>query len=268
MNQIIRRHLDVTSLTINETTLLLVALWAFSIFWTLKVTLTSTDTKILFSRRFISFFHNTELSYWYLNSLITSSSVTAIVIGISSACGYAISQIEFDGRKVIWYVTLGSFLVPVQALIVNHFFIIYEWGLLNTWLGVILPQLITPMAVIVYKQFFDVVPKDLSAAAIIDGASHWHIFWYIYLPLNWGVTIAMAIIVFIAAWNAFLWPFLAVTKSEFMNVTVGIAQLRSYGISNLTTSIMAGLPTVIIYLLFQRKITEAISVSVSIKYKR
>ena len=115
---------------------------------------------------------------------------------------------------MLWYGILGSFMIPVQALIVNHFFLIYQWGLLNTWLGVILPQLIAPIAVIVYKQFFDSIPQELGEAAFLDGAKHWQIFLNIYLPMNWGVTVALAIIVFIGAWNAFLWPFLAVTKPE------------------------------------------------------
>src|SRR3569833_751454 len=156
-------------------------------------------------------------------------------------------------------------MIPVQALIVNHFLLMNQWKLIKTWLGVILPQLIAPVAVIVYKQFIDTVPKAFREAAQIDGARHWEIFLRIYLPLNWGVTAALGIIVFIGAWNAFLWPFLAITKPELMNVTVGATQIRDYGISELATALLTGLPIAVVYLLFQRRVTEAVMLSAGIK---
>lgn len=268
MNQVGMGRLDLGGLAISIGSLVLVALWAFPVFWAFFATAAPVDATTGFFRTYSNALFDTEFGHWYLNSIVTSSGVTVIVIAISASCGYAISQIEFTGRNLLWFTILGSFLIPVQALIVNHFFLIYQWGLLNTWLGVILPQLIAPIAVIVYKQFFDGIPKELGEAAFLDGAKHWQILVNIYLPMNWGVTFALTIIVFIAAWNAFLWPFLAVTKPELMNVTVGIAQLRSYGVNSLAAAIMAGLPVVAIYLLFQRRVTEAVTLSVDVKYKR
>lgn len=207
----------------------------------------------------------TDLGRWFLNSLITAGGVTVLVLAICSACGYALSQIEFTGRKVLWVVIFASFMIPVQALIVNHFFLMYQWGLFNTWLGVILPQLIAPVAVIVYKQFFDGVPRDFREVAQIDGARHWQVFLWIFLPMNWGVTTALGIIVFIGAWNAFLWPFLVVTKSGLMNVTVGATQFRTWGVDDLTIAVLSGLPVALLYLLFQGRVSQAVSFSAGIK---
>ena len=92
--------------------------------------------------------------------------------------------------------------------------------------GVILPQLIQPVAVIVYKQFFDSVPRDFREAAKIDGANHAHLLFRIFLPMNWGVTAALAIITFIGAWNAFLWPFLVTVTKAVMTVAVVMAQVQ------------------------------------------
>jgi multiple sugar transport system permease protein len=156
-------------------------------------------------------------------------------------------------------------MIPVPALIVNHFFLVYQLGLIGTWLGVILPQLIAPIAVIVYKGFFDNMPSEYREAALIDGARHWQIFLSIYLPMNWGITVALGIIVFIGAWNAFLWPFLAVTKTELMNVTVGSTESWSGNTSELITAVMVALPVAVLYLLFQRRVTDAISFSAGIK---
>jgi multiple sugar transport system permease protein len=125
---------------------------------------------------------------------------------------------------------------------------------------------IAPVAVIVYKQFFDAVPREYREAALIDGAKDWQVLLGVYLPLNWGVTAALGIIVFIGAWNAFLWPFLAITKPELMNVTVGATEIRGmYGIGELAVAILTGLPVAVIYLIFQRRVTEAVAMSAGIK---
>src|SRR5437762_285331 len=82
---------------------------------------------------------------------------------------YAISQLQFPGRRLLWWMILASFMVPIQALIVNHFVIMAGVQLINTLPGIILPELIVPVVVIVYKQFFDSVPREFREAAVIDG---------------------------------------------------------------------------------------------------
>ena len=132
-----------------------------------------------------------------------------------------------------------------------------------------LPQLIHPVVVIVYKQFFDNVPKEFREAAVMDNASEWRILTRIYIPMNWGVTAALSIVTFIWAWNAFLWPFLAVTRTEMMTITVGITQVNdAFGIyyaRQLAAAVLAGLPVALAYLIFQRQVTEAITLSAGIK---
>jgi multiple sugar transport system permease protein len=164
---------------------------------------------------------------------------------------------------------LASFMVPIQTLIVTHFVLMANFGLLNTWLGVILPQLIAPVIVIVYKQFFDSVARDFREAAVMDGANEFQMLFRIFLPMNWGVTTALAIITFIGAWNAFLWPFLAQSSEQMMNVTVGITQVRdAFGVQyarELAAAVLAGLPVALAYLIFQRRVTQAIMLSAGIK---
>lgn len=261
------RRLDAGGLVLAVVTLLLAIAWAFPLLWSIERTVLPRDGGAWSDvvRTYGAILFESQLGRWYLNSLITSGGVTLIVLAISAACGYAISQLDFTGKKLLWFVILASFMIPIQALIVNHFFLMNQWKLVNTWLGVILPQLIAPVAVIIYKQFFDGVPREYREAAQIDGAQHWEIFLRVYLPLNWGVTSALAIVVFIGAWNAFLWPFLIITKPEMMNVTVGSIAFRSYNLGELSVALLIGLPVALVYLLFQRKVTEAIMLSAGIK---
>ena len=103
----------------------------------------------------------------------------------------------------------------------------------------------------------------------MDGASEFQLLFRIYLPMNWGVTTALAIITFIGAWNAFLWPFLATTNENVMTVAVGITQVQdAFGIYYarlMAGAVMTGLPVAVVYLLFQRRVTQAIMLTAGIK---
>lgn len=260
-------------------TVLAAIFWAFPLYWALVTTFKPEQDVVkpgieFWPVRFTfeAYYHvlfETKLGLWYVNSLVTSLSVTVLVLLMSAAAGYAISQLNFPGRRVLWWLILASFMVPIPALIVNHFVLMSQMGLLNTWLGVILPQLIAPVTVMIYKQFFDSVPKDFREAAVMDGATQWQLLFRLYLPMNWGITTALGIITFIGAWNTFLWPFLAITSEDKMNVTVGITQVTdAFGVKyarQLASAVLAGLPVAAVYLLFQRKVTQAIMLTAGIK---
>lgn len=253
--------------------------WAFPLYWAMVTTFKVENDIVqpgieLWPRRFTleAYTHvlfNTKIGAWYINSLVTSLGTTVLVVFMSAAAGYAISQLDFPGRRVLWWLILGSFMVPIPALIVNHYLLMAQFKLINTWMGVILPQLIAPVTVIIYKQFFDSVPREFREAAKIDGATELQLFFRLYLPMNWGITTALAIITFIGAWNNFLWPFLAVTNEQMMNITVGITQVTdAFGVKYarvLAAAMFAGLPVAIVYLIFQRRVTQAIMLTAGIK---
>ena len=114
--------------------------------------------------------------------------------------------------------------------------------------------------------FFGVAPRE---AAVMDGCNEFQLLFRIFLPMNWGVTTALGIITFIGAWNNFLWPFLAATDEKMMTVTVGIRAVQdSFGVAYarlLAGAVLAGLPVAAAYLLFQRRVTQAITLSAGIK---
>ncbi|RWK04904.1 carbohydrate ABC transporter permease [Mesorhizobium sp.] len=266
-------------LVLTLATFVFAIIWAFPLYWAMVTTLKPEyevvqpgvrlwpETFTLEAYTYVLL--NTKIGLWYLNSLVTSAAVTMIVIFTAATCGYAISQLRFPGRRVLYLTIMASFMVPIQALIVTHFVLMSNFGTLNTWLGIILPQLIVPVVVIVYKQFFDSIPRDFREAAIMDGANDFQLLFKIYLPMNWGVTTALAIITFIGAWNAFLWPFLAQSSEETMNITVGVTQVHSaFGVQyarELAGAVLAGLPVALAYLIFQRRVTQAITLSAGIK---
>lgn len=273
------RHLDIGGLVLTLLTVAFAIVWAFPLYWAVVTTFKPEFEVVrpyieLWPEHFTieAYIHvitNTRLGIWYVNSIIISSTVTVLVVFIGATCGYAISQLRFPGRTLLWWLILASFMVPIQGLIVNHFVIIANVKLLNTHLGILLPQLIAPVIVIVYKQFFDSVPRDFREAAVMDGANDFQLLFRIFLPMNWGVTTALAIITFIGSWNAFLWPFLAAKTEMMMTVPVGITEVQDafgvYYARLLAGAVMAGLPVALVYLIFQRRVTQAIMLSAGIK---
>jgi multiple sugar transport system permease protein len=273
-----RRRLDIAGILLTALTAICALLWFFPIYWAIVTSLRyDQDTVTDFGlwpkdptlSGYIFDIENSKLLIWYMNSTITSVSITLVAVFVAACTGYAISQLTFPGRRALWWTILASFMVPVSALIVNHFIIIAGVGLLNSYLGIILPMLLTPVTVIVYKQFFDGLPREFREAAVMDGATEFQLLFRVFLPMNWGVTTALAIITFIGAWNAFLWPFLAAQDETMMTVTVGITAVQdAFGVAYgrvLSGAVLAGLPVALAYLLFQRRVTQAITLSAGIK---
>jgi multiple sugar transport system permease protein len=132
--------------------------------------------------------------------------------------------------------------------------------LLNSYWAVILPQVPTAIAVFVFKQFFDGIPRELEDAARVDGASSWRVYREIVMPLSKPAVSAVAIFTFVWSWNNLLWPLLAMSNPDLMTIPVGLATVQgSYGIRYadvMASAILGALPLVMIFLLFQRRIVE------------
>lgn len=273
------RTLDLVGLIATIVTVVGAILWAFPLYWGVVTSLKPESDVVKAGVKlwpehltFDAYWFaltQTKIGTWYFNSLATSVATTVIVVIMAAGAGYAISQLDFPGRRVLWWMILASFMVPIQALIVNHFILFSQFHLINTLTAVVGPQLLAPVTVMIYKQFFDSVPREFREAAVVDGANDFQLLFRIYLPMNWGITTALAIITFIGAWNNFLWPFLAVTEEDKMNITVGITQVSdAFGVKyarDLATAILAGLPVAVVYLIFQRRVTQAIMLSAGIK---
>ena len=201
-----------------------------------------------------------DLPRWYFNSILTTVVITVLVVFIASMAAYAFSRIPFRGRGIVFWVILAGIMVPAPILIIPLFTEIQTFGMVNTYWAIILPQLASPVAVFVFKQFFDGLPHELEDAALMDGASAWRVYWQIWLPLSRPAIAAVAVFTFVAAWNNFVWPFIAITGTEMMTLPVGLATVQtSYGVHYaqiMATAVLGGLPTLIAFLFFQRQIVQ------------
>lgn len=202
---------------------------------------------------------------WAFNSLWTSLAVTLITLTISALAAYAFSRLDFTGRKWLFAVIIAAIIVPPQVLIIPLFYEMLAFNMIDTYWGLILPQIVAPAMVFILKRFFDAIPIELEDAARVDGAGRLRIFWSIVLPLSRPILASVAIFVFIAAWNNFLWPFLVINDTTLMTLPVGLQTVISaYGVQYaqlMAQAVLAALPLIIIFLIFQKQIVKGVATS-------
>ncbi|ACQ80516.1 binding-protein-dependent transport systems inner membrane component [Beutenbergia cavernae DSM 12333] len=200
---------------------------------------------------------------WMGNSALVAVAVTVLSLVVSTLTAYAFSRLDFPGRKALYVLTIASIMVPTQIFIVPLFDEMLALGLVDTYWGIILPQLIHPAMIFVLKRFFDEVPQELEDAALVDGASRLRIFLGIVLPLSRPIIAAVAIFIFIGAWNNFLWPFIVTNNPALMTLPVGLqAVTPGYGVTfalKMAQAVIAALPLIVVFVFFQRQIIRSIS---------
>ncbi len=260
-------------------TLLLALAWLYPLLWALDTALKQEFQTIemvpswiprpVTLDAFVSVLGSSGLLGWYVNSMIVSLLVTLATIALSSLAAYGFSQLDFPGGRALFWLFLASIMVPFESLVIPLFQFMNRLGLVNTYLGIILPQLTTPLALFIFKRFFDQVPHEFREAAVLDGAGEMQILWRIYLPISSGIVSAVAIVVFIASWNNFLWPFLVITSPRMMTIPVGLTQVQSeFGIhnaANMAMAVLGGLPVALLYLLFQNRVAQGFLAAAGLK---
>jgi multiple sugar transport system permease protein len=250
--------------------IVLAALWAAPLLWALSTALrpeletVSSDFHWLPQTWTLDAFAKTlgagNLVRWLFNSALVALAVTVITMAISLMAAYAFSQLRFRGKGLLFALAMLAFLLPFEALLVPLFRTMNQLGMINSYAGIVLPQVVSPVVIYVFKQFFDGIPADFREAATMDGAGPLRVLWSVYLPLSGNIVWAMAIVTFIAAWNNFLWPFIIVTSNDMMTVPLGLTQTYdAFGVRYaqlMAAALLGALPVALAYVVFQKKVTQ------------
>ena len=206
---------------------------------------------------------DTDILTWFGSSLFISTLTAVGTVLVASLAAYALSRMRFRYRNVVFWLVLAGIMIPGQVLIVPWFREFDALGLLNTWWAVSLPQIPTAIAVFIFKQFFDGLPRELEEVARMDGAGYLRIYRKIIMPLARPAVAAVAIFTFVTSWNDLLWPLLVLSNPDIMTVPVGLATVQgAFGIryaDTMASAILGAIPLVAVFLLFQRHIVEGIA---------
>ena len=199
-----------------------------------------------------------NFSHTVVNSVVITVIKVPLGLLISSMAAYSLARIEWKGQRIIYLVVVFGTMIPFQVMLAPIFGVVNDFHLINTYIGVILPYLAfgVPYQVFILHSFFREVPRELSEAAQIDGASHFIIFWRIFLPVSLPVLAALLILDFVATWNEFAMALVILQDPNMWTLPLGLQSFQSqfsshYGELN-AAIVMTVLPAVIVYLIFQR----------------
>jgi multiple sugar transport system permease protein len=249
----------------------LAIIWLIPLAWALDTALkpnseTTNTTWAIHSPTLDAFwrtFSDTDILRWYGSSLLIACITVVGTVIVASLAAFALSRMRFRYRNVIFWLVLAGIMIPGQVLIVPWFREFDGLHLLNTYWAVSLPQIPTAVAVFIFKQFFDGLPKELEEVARVDGAGFWRVYRRIIMPLARPAVAAVAIFTFVQSWNDLLWPLLVLSNPQIMTVPVGLATVQgSFGIRYadvMASAILGAIPLVAVFLLFQRRIVEGIA---------
>ncbi|NBB84394.1 MAG: ABC transporter permease subunit [Alphaproteobacteria bacterium] len=202
---------------------------------------------------------------WFLNSLIVAGGMTLGVLIVSTTAGYAFARLSFPGKNALLVVTLLGLMVPEQAVFIPLYTMFADFGWHNSYHALILPRVAVPIGVFLMMQFFRGIPKEIEEAAIVEGVGRLQIFRYIMLPLARPAMVTLAILTFLYAWNDYLWPLVSAQRQEMFTITLGLASLQSNfaqseGLGRVMASgVVASLPVVVLFLIFQRYVVQAMA---------
>ena len=191
------------------------------------------------------------------NSVFVALSVTALSLLVNSLAGFAFAKYHFPGRQKIFGFMLTSMMIPAQVAMLPLFILFNKLGLLNNYLGLIIPGLTSMFGIFLMKQFMMSIPDALLDSARIDGASEVKIFWRVVLPLTKPALATLAIFTFMSAWNDFLWPLIVMTQQSMYTLPVALANLTGEEHRTKYELLMAGaviviLPITLVFLAMQR----------------
>ena len=203
-----------------------------------------------------------DLPRTLLNSGIFTGGVLLSTLVLGLLAGYALARLEFRGRGAVFSAMLLILIVPFQLLMIPlYVMIVRNYGLADSYLGMILPFAVNAIAVFIFRQFFLQLPKELFESARLDGASELKILTRIAIPLAKPAILTAVIVTFIGPWNEFLWPFLvtkqlalqplAVALANFIS-TVAARQANPFG-AILAGAVVLAIPAVVLFLVFQRR---------------
>ncbi|MEU7482615.1 carbohydrate ABC transporter permease [Streptomyces sp. NPDC042319] len=205
---------------------------------------------------------NLPMARALLNSTVIAVATTLGTLLLASLAGYGLARIPYRHANAVFYAILGTLMVPAAVTFVPSFVLVSSLGWISTLRGLIIPTLFSAFACFVFRQYFIGFPRELEDAARVDGLGYWRTYWRVVVPNSRPVFAAVGTIVFIGAWNAFLWPLVIGQDREAWTVQVALSTFTTAQNVNLHELFLAAavsiLPLILVFFLLQRYIVAGV----------
>jgi multiple sugar transport system permease protein len=192
----------------------------------------------------------------FVNSLGLAVVSTFVSVSFNTLAGYAFAKLRFRHRERVFGLLIAALVIPGQVAMLPLFLMLKGMGLVNTWMGVLIPSMAGIFGIFLVRQYARSVPDALIEAARIDGASESRIFFQIVLPLLKPVVVTLALFGFLGSWNDFMWPLIVLTDGQLQTLPVALASLSREHVQDnelmMAGSVVTVLPVLVLFLLLQR----------------
>lgn len=211
---------------------------------------------------YITILTNTNFLRYMFNTLFYAAILIVLSIIVNGLAGYALAKIKFPFRERWLMIIMLLMIVPMETIITIHFLFVAKLGLLNTVIGYILPMIVSPFNIFLFRQVFVSLPDDLYEAAQLDYCSPIKYFFTMVLPMSKSVVATVGVFTFLGVWNDYLWPSLVFTSSNLLTAQIGLTAITSNDNTTMGQTLavitLVTIPVIIIYSLFSKQIVEGV----------
>ncbi len=215
-----------------------------------------------FLENYITILTNTSFVRYMCNTLFYAAVLIVLGIVVNGLAGYALAKIHFPFRERWLLIIMLLMIVPMETIITIHFLIIAKAGLLNTVIGYILPMIVNPFNIFLFRQVFISLPDDVYEAAQLDHCGPVKYFFTMVLPMSKSVVATVSVFTFLNVWNDYLWPSLVFTSSKLLTAQIGLNAITSNDNTTMGQTLavitMVTIPVIIIYSFFSKQIVEGV----------
>lgn len=201
-------------------------------------------------------FGQAGMGRYFLNSLVLAIAATALSLTFNVTAGYAFAKLRFKGRDTVFRLLLGALVIPAQVAMIPLFLMLKPMGLVNTYLGVLVPTMANVFGIFLVRQYALSIPTEMIEAARLDGAGEGRIFVSIVLPALRPIVLTLGIFAFLTSWNDFLWPLIVLIDNDMYTLPVALAALSREHVQDaelmMAGAVVTVLPVLVLFLGLQR----------------
>ena len=266
--------------TVRTVTYVLLTFWAlmvlFPYYWML---LTSVKSYSSYNAEYVpafftvsptlenyaSAFSQVPLARYFLNSIIFTVVTTALMMAVIVPAAFAFARLEFKGRDLVFGLFLSLMMIPNELVIITNYVTITNWGMRNTFAGLILPSVTSVFYIYLLRENFAQIPDELYNAAKVDGTGDFKYLTRVMMPICKPTIITILILKIIECWNSYVWPRLVTDDPAYFLVSNGIQEIRENGFGRenvpamMAAVVVISVPLIVLFLIFRNKVMEGVS---------
>ena len=216
-------------------------------------------------QNYVDAFTTVNLARYFTNTIVFTVATTAIMMVVIIFAAYAFARLDFPGKNLVFALFLSLMMIPSELVVITNFVTITNWGMRNTFWGLILPSVTSVFYIYLLKENFEQIPEELYKAAKVDGTSDLKYLFKVMLPISQPTVVTIVILKVIECWNSYVWPRLITDDEAYFLVSNGIQEIRENGFGRenipamMAAVVVISVPLIVLFLIFHKKIMAGVS---------